>query len=73
MASVLVAVPEKGSIDVCFTNPSKTESGNRVTWIAEEVHKVAVAGRQKKPFELNCYNEVSFLVFLVKRGFFKIN
>ena len=27
MAPILVAVPEKGLIDVCFTNPSKTESG----------------------------------------------
>ena len=44
-----------------------------VTGMAEGIHKVAVAGRQKKPFELNCYNEVSFLVFLVKRDFFKIN
>ena len=44
-----------------------------VTWMVEGIHKVAVAGRQKKPFELNCYNEVSFLVFLVKQGFFKIN
>ena len=43
------------------------------TWMAEGIHKVAVVGRQKKPFELNCYNEVSFLVFLVKWGFFKIN
>ena len=44
-----------------------------VTWMAEGIHKVVVAGRQMKPFELNCYNKVSFLVFLNKRGFFKIN
>ena len=60
MLVVLLDVPEKRSINVCFKNPSKDRvRQNLITWMTEGIHKVAVGGGQKKPFEQLIFQWIS--------------